>query len=122
MTLFIHPPGSIGRTVFETDCRLFSQLADSEWAYDNIDKRLLIMLTTGLLNRSLNLEKYLIAALGQEWTFLHPVQVGQTLYCHYEVNLLKERKKVYQINIQLFAEQVKVADGKWTVMFKQLIH
>ena len=122
MTFYLHEPATIGRTIFETDCRLFASIMNSEFDSENVDRRLLIMLTTGLLNRSLNLESYLVAALGQNWNFLHHVHIGQTISCEYKVELLKEQKKVYEIRIKLFAESKVVATGIWTVMLKQLLN
>lgn len=121
MTIQIQQSGKIGRTIFETDCRLFSELFECDFDIQKVDRRLIIMITTGLLNRSLNLEQYLVAVLGQNWTFLQSMQVGQTLHCNYEINLLKEEKKVYQINIDLIADQKLVAKGIWTLMFNQLL-
>lgn len=122
MTFYFQPSGTVGRTIFETDCLLFSEMFNSKTNLKDVDRRLLIMITTGLLNRSLNLEKYLVAALGQDWTFLKPVQVGQTIHCKYKISLIKEEKKVYQIHIELFADQIIVANGIWTVMFNQFIN
>lgn len=122
MNFIIHDSHRIARTIFEEDCKLFATIFRGTVEEKKVDQRLLIMITTGLLNRSFNLEDYLVAVLGQEWVFINPVSVGQTLSCEYSIKILKHEKNIYQIQIQLYADLEIVANGIWTVMLNQSIN
>ena len=111
----------IARTIFEEDCTIFSSLFKTSLTNYDIDQRLLLMLTTGILHRSLHLEKYLIAVLGQKWTFLMNVTVGQTLSCAFLIKAYNTTKKIYTIHIQLHADHHLVATGIWTIKVRQSI-
>lgn len=122
MAFFKEINDSIQRTVFETDELLFRQLMnngvsrekDSKYA----DRRLIVMIAIGLLNRTLNLEDNLLAVVGQRWQFTRRVQFGETLTVIPELFELNEKKLIYRIEIQIISNNELVAEGDWRIMLK----
>lgn len=122
MTFFKKIESSIQRTVFEADELLFRQLMnngvsrekDSKFA----DRRLIVMIAIGLLNRTLNLEDYLLAVVGQRWRFTKNVQFGETLSVIPKLFELNEKRLIYNIEIQIISNNELVAEGDWRIMLK----
>lgn len=92
---------SDGRTVTETDLVTFCMLSgdwnpihsDEEFAKAGYYGRRVVhglfgmSLLTGLMDRSGWFARSAVAMLGiQDWTFRHPIFVGDTLYCEMEIS------------------------------------
>lgn len=115
------PNTTIGRTLYETDIVLFQTLLDSKSLEKNMfaDNRLLVMLAIGILNRTLNLEEFLVAVVSQKWKFHRKVGIGDTLSVAYQIQGNKDfcnNKFIYDIKIELIVEEHVVAAGIWGIM------
>ncbi|NME06957.1 hypothetical protein [Psychrobacillus sp. BL-248-WT-3] len=115
----------IERTIFQTDVALFHSLLSDEKlkSIDYVDNRLLVMVGIGILNRTINLEDYLVAVVSQKWKFNKQVEIGETISLKYCIHFDKQIKKryVYDIHIELFADNQTVAEGIWGVMLNNKI-
>jgi len=122
MAFFKQINDSIQRTVFEADELLFRQLMNNgvprEKDIKYADRRLIVMIAIGLLNRRLNLEDYLLAVVGQRWQFIRQVQFGETLTVIPKLFELNEKKLIYRIEIQIISNNELVAEGDWRIMLK----
>ena len=112
---------TIGRTLYETDIVLFRTLLDSKSLekYEFADNRQLVMLAIGILNRTLNLEGFLVAVVAQKWEFHREVSIGDTLSVAYQIQENKDfsnNRFIYDIKIDLIVEENLVAAGVWGIM------
>ena len=121
MNFIKQPNPTIGRTLYETDIVLFRKLIDSN-SLDKAglaDNRQLVMLATGILNRTLNLEEFLVAVVGQKWKFHREVWIGDTLSVAFQIQENKNfcnKRYIYDISIDLIVEENVVAAGVWGIM------
>lgn len=82
------------------------------------------MLAIGILNRTLNLEKFLVAVVGQKWKFNRKVEIGETLSVAYQIQenkTLGNKRYIYDIKIDLIVEELVVATGIWEVMLNSKV-
>ncbi|WP_277585314.1 hypothetical protein [Psychrobacillus antarcticus] len=124
---FIKQPNTvISRTLYETDFVLFRTLLDSGNLEKTLfaDNRQLVMLAIGILNRTLNLEEFLVAVVGQKWKFHRKVEIGETLSVAYQIQenkTLGNKRYIYDIKIELIVEEHVVATGIWGVMLNNKV-
>lgn len=119
---FIRPPNTtISRTLYETDIVLFRTLSGN----GNLEKvlfadnRQLVMLAIGILNRTFNLEEFLVAVVAQKWKFHRKVKIGETLSVAYQIlenKTFGNKRYIYDIKIDLIVEENIVAAGIWGIM------
>lgn len=112
---------TISRTLYETDIILFRTLLGNENLQKSLfaDNRQLVMLAIGILNRTFNLEEFLVAVVGQKWKFQRKVKIGETLSVAYQVQENKKignKRYIYDIKIDLIVEENIVAAGIWGIM------
>ncbi|MEK5214283.1 hypothetical protein [Psychrobacillus sp. FSL H8-0487] len=121
MNFIKQPNTTISRTLYQTDIILFQKLLGNESSEEAqfSDNRQLVMLAIGILNRTLNLEGFLVAVVGQKWKFYGKVMIGETLSVTYQVQENKtfgNKRYIYDIKIDLIVEEHVVAEGIWGIM------
>lgn len=111
--------------MYQTDIILFQTLLGNENSETPFaDNRQLVMLAIGILNRTLNLEKFLVAVVGQKWKFNRKVEIGETLSVAYQIQenkTLGNKRYIYDIKIDLIVEELVVATGIWEVMLNSKV-
>ena len=122
---FIKQSTTISRTLYQTDIILFQTLLGNENSETPFaDNRQLVMLAIGILNRTLNLEKFLVAVVGQKRKFNRKVKIGETLSAAYQIQenkTLGNKRYIYDIKIDLIVEELVVATGIWEVMLNSKV-
>src|SRR5699024_4994062 len=89
---------SVGKTITNYDVVTFQEFSSMPKNDSNVVPQILVqMISIGLLNRSLPLEKKLIAVIGQSWEFVSTVLKEDTLHVSCEVNELIPTKKEEEI-------------------------
>lgn len=116
----------IHRTIYKTDVELFQTLLNKQKSnlIYYVDNRQLVMVAIGILNRTFNLEDYLIAVVGQKWRFNKSVKIGETISLDYQIlanNNLTEKGYIYDIHIELLADEHLVAEGIWSIMLNSIL-
>lgn len=111
----------IQRTIYKTDVELFQMMLNEQKSNLKyyIDNRQLVMVAIGILNRTFNLEDYLVAVVGQNWRFRKGVKVGETISVDYQIcenNTLTKKSCIYDIHIEVLADDHPVAEGIWSIM------
>lgn len=111
----------IHRTIYKTDVELFQMMLNEQKSNLKyyIDNRQLVMVAIGILNRTFNLEDYLVAVVGQNWRFRKGVKVGETISVDYQIcenNTLTKKSCIYDIHIEVLADDYPVAEGIWSIM------
>ncbi|MBD7943276.1 MULTISPECIES: hypothetical protein [Psychrobacillus] len=111
----------IHRTIYKTDVELFQMMLNEQKSNLKyyIDNRQLVMVAIGILNRTFNLEDYLVAVVGQNWRFRKGVKVGETISVDYQIcenNTLTKKSCIYDIHIEVLADDHPVAEGIWSIM------
>ena len=126
MDFIKQPNTSISRTVYEADIILFRTLLNQGGQKEEkfVNPRLLVMMAIGILNRTFNLEEYLVAVIGQRWNFKRLLEVGETISTRYQIHKninFSDRKYIYDIKIELIGDGEVVAEGIWEIMLKYKI-
>lgn len=100
----------IHRTIYKTDVELFQMMLNEQKSNLKyyIDNRQLVMVAIGILNRTFNLEDYLVAVVGQNWRFRKGVKVGETISVDYQIceNNTLTKKVVSMIFISRFLQMI----------------
>ncbi|MEK3979063.1 hypothetical protein MKY37_08170 [Psychrobacillus sp. FSL K6-2836] len=119
---FIKQPNTpISRTLYETDRFLFQKLLNDETPQKNdwIDNRQVVMVAIGILNRTLDLDTFLVAVVGQKWRFNRQVKIGESLSVAYQIldnKSFSNKRFLYDIKMELFVGEEVIAAGIWEIM------
>ncbi|QUG40204.1 hypothetical protein KD050_12905 [Psychrobacillus sp. INOP01] len=119
---FIKQPNTpISRTLYETDRFLFQKLLNDETPQKNdwIDNRQVVMVAIGILNRTLDLDTFLVAVVGQKWRFNRHVKIGESLSVAYQIldnKSFSNKRFLYDIKMELFVGEEVIAAGIWEIM------
>lgn len=110
-----------GKTIMKQDIVMFNELTNSAINPVSTPPSLIVMLSIGLLNRTLPLEEHLIAVVGQSWEFFHEVEIGDTLKVDYLISDIKLTKSgdkaIANIKVDTFNQkQQNVASGLWKIL------
>lgn len=121
MNFIRQPNTTISRTLYETDIALFRTLSGNGNLEKALfaDNRQLVMLAIGILNRTFNLEEFLVAVVAQKWKFYRKVKIGETLSVAYQIlenKTFGNKRYKYDIKIDLIVEENIVGAGIWGIM------
>ena len=113
-----------GKTLTNYEINLFNELFGESHSSKDANQAsniMIVMISIGLLNRTLPLEERLMAVVGQKWKFIKPIRESDTISVSFNI---KENKKTRESNHKIVIIGIEtinqhseiVAAGDWTIL------
>jgi hypothetical protein len=118
-----------GKTITRSDVELFRRLSSypgNKNEQDVVPESLVMMITIGLMNRTIPLDDYLVAVVSNSWTFLSTVYIDDTVNVSFEVIETKAAKKgnntIVTYKMSAFNQHsAMVAEGVWKILVRNVL-
>ncbi|MDI7744255.1 hypothetical protein QMK38_19780 [Lysinibacillus fusiformis] len=121
MLFKLFEPRIIERTIFQTDIQYFQDVFGMERTANisAVPSDLLLFVIHGILNRSLNLEEYLLAVIEQKIAFFQTVYVNDSISVDFDISYPKNATCL--LTFRAFNQKNNcVADGTWKLKLAKI--